>query len=111
MTIFAESAIQTLDLGAAESSTEPLTRRTVYDRLHYLLLHLHSLIPTLSSTLQPLLVRNFPHKRQNLVTQTTYIRNLLHVASYCPEIGDKVMATIIDRAIQIDVSTCLLERR
>ncbi|KAL4259491.1 RRN3 family protein [Pleurotus pulmonarius] len=98
-----QSAIQTLDLSAAESSAEPLTRRTVYDRLHYLLRHLHSLIPTLSSTLQPLLVRNFPHKRQNLVTQTTYIRNLLHVASYCPEIGDKVMATIIDRAIQIDV--------
>lgn len=75
----------------------------MYDRLHALLEHLLSLIPTLPSTLHPLLVRNFPHKRQNEMSQVTYIRNLLRVSDYCPELADKILATIVDRAIQIDV--------
>ncbi|KZP04571.1 RNA polymerase I-specific transcription initiation factor RRN3 [Athelia psychrophila] len=98
-----QSGLQALDAGVPESSTAPLTRRIVYDRLHYLLRHVLSLIPTLPSTLQPLLVHNFPHKRQNQVSQVTYIRNLLRVTQYCPELADRILATIVDRAIQIDV--------
>lgn len=98
-----ESGLQALDAGVPESSSSPLTRRVVYDRLHYLLKHVLALIPTLPSTLQPLLVRNFPHKRQNQASQVTYIRNLLRVSEYCPELADRILATIVDRAIQIDV--------
>lgn len=75
----------------------------VYDRLHYLLEHLLSLVPTLPSTLQPLLVQHFPHKRLSQAAQVTYIRNLLRITEYCPELSDRILATIIDRAIQIDV--------
>ena len=99
----AESGIQALDAGMPEGSASPLTRRVIYDRLHDLLQHVLSLIPTLPSTLLPLLVRNFPHKRQSQVAQTTYIRNLLRISAYCPELADKILATIVDRAIQIDV--------
>jgi RNA polymerase I-specific transcription initiation factor RRN3 len=102
-----ESGLQTLDASLPESSSSPLTRRVVYDRLHYLLQHILSLIPTLPSTLEPLLVRNFPHKRQNQVAQATYIRNLLTLTEYCPELADRLLATIVDRAIQIDVSHIL----
>ncbi|KAJ7930121.1 RNA polymerase I-specific transcription initiation factor RRN3 [Mycena leptocephala] len=98
-----QSGIQALDTNIPEGSSSPLTRRVIYDRLHYLLRHLLSLIPTLSSTLQPLLVRNFPHKRQNQASQSTYIRNLLRISTYCPELADKILSTIVDRAIQIDV--------
>ncbi|KAK7062052.1 RNA polymerase I-specific transcription initiation factor RRN3 [Favolaschia claudopus] len=98
-----QSGIQALDTNTPEGSSSPITRRVIYDRLHDLLQHLLSLIPTLSSTLQPLLVRNFPHKRQNQASQSTYIRNLLRVSSYCPELADKILSTIVDRAIQIDV--------
>ena len=87
----------------------PLTRRLIYDRLHALLRHIVSLIPTLPSSLQVFLIRHFPHKRQNQVAQTTYIHNLLKVSSYCPELADKILATIVDRAIQIDVSFFILE--
>jgi RNA polymerase I-specific transcription initiation factor RRN3 len=86
----------------------PVTRRLIYDRLHDLLQHILSLIPTLPSSLQVCLVRHFPHKRRNQVAQTTYIRNLLKVSSYCPELADKILATIVDRAIQIDVSVFML---
>ena len=103
LTCYAESGMQALDASMPSSSKTPLTRRTVYERVHYLLRHLLSLIPTLPSTLQPLLVRHFPHKRQTQDAQTTYIRNLLYVSSYCPELSDRILATIVDRAIQIDV--------
>ncbi|KAF9266320.1 RNA polymerase I-specific transcription initiation factor RRN3 [Marasmius fiardii PR-910] len=101
--------IQTLTSSEnASTSTDntagpPLTRRIIYDRLHYLLQHLLSLIPTLPSTLMPMLVRNFPHKRQNTRSQSTYIKNLLRVCWYCPELSDGILELVIDRAIQIDV--------
>ncbi|TFY82711.1 hypothetical protein EWM64_g1310 [Hericium alpestre] len=98
-----QSGLQALEAGLPESSSAPLTRRVVYDRIHYLLRHLLSLVPTLPSTLQPLLYRNFPHKRQNRAYQVAYIRNMLRVMEYCPEIADKLLSSIIDRAIQIDV--------
>ncbi|KAH6914814.1 ribosomal DNA transcription factor Rrn3 [Coprinopsis sp. MPI-PUGE-AT-0042] len=98
-----QSGIQALEANIPEGSSKPLTRRLIYDRLHYLLSHILSLIPTLPSTLQPILVRYFPHKRQNEMAQTTYIRNMLRISTYCPALADKILATIIDRAIQIDV--------
>jgi len=103
-TVSIESGLQALDSRMPSTSSAPFTRRVIYDRLHYLLQHLLTLVPTLPSTLQPLLIRNFPHKRQNQVAQTTFIRNILRVSSYCPELSDKILATIVDRAIQIDVS-------
>lgn len=103
--VYAESGLQALNAGGPESSASPLTRSVVYDRLHHLLRHLLSLIPTLPSTLHPLLVRNFPHKRQSQTTQVTYIRNLLRATEYCSELADRILALIIDRALQIDVCT------
>jgi len=31
---------------------------------------------------------------------------MLRITDYCPEIADNLLSTIIDRAIQIDVSPC-----
>lgn len=108
----AESGLRATTVSEPEqgegSSKEPLRRRQVYDRLHALLQRLLSLIPTLSTTLEPLLVRNFPHKRQDKNAQVTYIRNMLRVSTYCPELGDRILATVVDRAIQIDVSFIFL---
>ncbi|KAG8856741.1 hypothetical protein FRB96_006244 [Tulasnella sp. 330] len=96
-------AIGGSDNKSGETSKDPMSRRLVYNRLHGLLQRLLSLIPTLSTTLEPLLVRTFPHKRQEKNAQVTYIRNILRVSSYCPELGDRILATVVDRAIQIDV--------
>ncbi|KAH9967034.1 RNA polymerase I-specific transcription initiation factor RRN3 [Lactifluus volemus] len=98
-----QSGLQALDASLPESSSAPLTRRIVYDRIHHLLRHLLTLVPTLPTTLQPLLVQHFPHKRQSQASQITYIRNMLRITNYCPEIADSLLSTIIDRAIQIDV--------
>ncbi|TDL29829.1 RNA polymerase I-specific transcription initiation factor RRN3 [Rickenella mellea] len=98
-----QSGLQALNTGLPECSTNPLTRREVYERLHSLLQQLLSLIPTLPNTLQPILTRYFPHKRQSHVAQVTYIRNLLQISEYCPELSDGILALIVDRTIQIDV--------
>ncbi len=76
----------------------------VFDRGHALLQRLISIVPTLSSTLEPFLIRNFPHKRQSKDAHDIYIRNLLHTSSYLPELSDRILAIVVDRAIQIDVS-------
>ncbi|EIW76362.1 RNA polymerase I-specific transcription initiation factor RRN3 [Coniophora puteana RWD-64-598 SS2] len=98
-----QSGLQAINVADANSSASPITRRVVYDRLHYLLNHLLNLIPTLPNTLQPILVRNFPHKRQPQVAHVTYIRNILRIMEYCAELADRILATIIERAIQVDV--------
>lgn len=85
-----------------EGST-PLTRRVVYDRQHALLEHLLNLVPTLPSSLAPLLVRNFPHKRQPQAAHVAYIRNLLRVTEYCSELSERVLGLIVDRALMVDV--------
>lgn len=98
-----QAGLQALDNTLPEGESTPLTRRVVYDRLHYLLKHILTLIPTLPSTLMPLLSRNFPHKRQTQAEQSAYIRNLLRVSGYCPELSEKILSNIVDRAVQIDV--------
>jgi len=85
--------------------SSPVTRRVIYDRQHALLKHLFSLVPTLPSSLAPLLVQNFPHKRQPQVAHVAYIRNLLRVTEYCSELSERVLGLIVDRALMVDVST------
>ncbi|KAG8956690.1 hypothetical protein FRC04_000168 [Tulasnella sp. 424] len=75
----------------------------VYERQHFLLQRLLSLIPTLSTTLEPLIIRNFPHKRQDKEEQVAYIQNVLKLSEYCLELRDRILGLVVDRAIQIDV--------
>lgn len=80
-----------------------MKRRTVFDRSHNLLIKLLDLVPTLPSLLQPILIRHFPHKRENKVQQVTYMKNLLSIINYCPALSDEIFGLIVDRTIQIDV--------
>lgn len=86
-----------------ETSMVPITRRMVYDRLHSLLQHLITVIPTLPSQLAPLILRNFPHKRLPCTAQTTYIRNVLRLSEYCPQLTPHILCVIVERALAIDV--------
>jgi len=104
-----ESGLKALDSGIAESSKSPMTRRIIYERLHSLLQHLLFIVPTIPPIIQPILIRHFPHKRQDKISHVTYIRNLLRVSQYCPALEDRILSTVIDRAIQIDVSAIFLQ--
>jgi len=86
-----------------ETSIAPITRRMAYDRLHSLLQHLITVIPTIPSHLAPLILRNFPHKRLPCTAQTTYIRNVLRLSEYCPQLTSHILDVIVERALAIDV--------
>lgn len=98
----AESGL--LSVTSTVEGSSPLTRRVIYDRQHALLEHIFSLVPTLPSSLTPLLVQNFPHKRQPQVAHVAYIRNLLRVTEYCGELSERVLGLLVDRALMVDVS-------
>ncbi|WWC88525.1 uncharacterized protein L201_003436 [Kwoniella dendrophila CBS 6074] len=84
-------------------NTAPISRRIFHARHHLLLSHLISLVPTLPNVLQPLLIRNFPHKREETIAQTTWIRNCCELIGYCPELGGRMWGEIVDRMLRIDV--------
>lgn len=98
----AESGL--LSVTSTVEGSSPLTRRVIYDRQHALLEYMFSLVPTLPSSLAPLLVRNFPHKRQPQVAHVAYVRNLLRVTEYCGELSARVLGLLVDRALMVDVS-------
>ena len=97
------SNLNTLTAFQLETSVAPITRRMVYDRLHSLLQHLITVVPTLPSQLTPLVLRNFPHKRLSCAAQTTYIRNVLRLSEYCPQLTPHILNVIVERALAIDV--------
>lgn len=85
------------------SAPSTITRRDYHARHHLLLSHLLSLVPTLPNVLQPLLNRYAPHKREAEVVQTTWVRNCCELIDYCPELGARVWASLVDRMLRIDV--------
>ncbi|KAG8914688.1 hypothetical protein FRC00_011471 [Tulasnella sp. 408] len=91
------------DLNYGKGREASFDASLMYERQHILLQRLLSLIPTLSTTLEPLLIRNFPHKRQDKAEQIAYIQNVLKLSEYCQELRDRILGLVVDRAIQIDV--------
>jgi len=79
-------------------------RNTIYDRVHYALQYIITLVPTAaSSTLFPLLVAEFPHKSERKLEHTCYLANMLRVAEYVPALRRKLLSVITDRVIKIDI--------
>ncbi|SPO35377.1 related to RRN3 - RNA polymerase I specific transcription factor [Pseudozyma flocculosa] len=90
-------------LGLPVTEVPEIDRRQLYDRFHLLIRSLMALIPTLPSSLLPLLARRFPPKAARRSEQLVYVRNMLRVATYCAELSESILNTVIDRAIQLDV--------
>ncbi|KAL1916898.1 uncharacterized protein VTP21DRAFT_5095 [Calcarisporiella thermophila] len=86
-----------------KDTDETLSRTAVYDRVHAALQYVLTLVPTGTSTLMPILVDEFPHKRQSLLTHLCYLKNLFRILEYSPILHPQVMNLIIDRIIQVDV--------
>ncbi|WVO18137.1 hypothetical protein L204_105840 [Cryptococcus depauperatus] len=96
-------AVKGLTWQTPSSLPSSISRRTFHARHHLLLSHLLSLVPTLPSLLQPLLIKNFPNKREPEVVQTTWVRNCCELVGYCPELGSRVWGECVGRMLRIDV--------
>lgn len=103
-----EYARKALVLATAAGSEPSITRRSVYARVHGLLAHLRDAMPTLPAPLFPLLARAFPHRRERLGEHVAYVHNLLRIAEYMPELWERILGLVVDRAIQIDVCIIVL---
>ncbi|KAF9580611.1 hypothetical protein BGW38_002672 [Lunasporangiospora selenospora] len=78
-------------------------RQRHYDRAHQALKYILGLIPTGRTSLFPLLAAEFPHKRESINAQTTFVKNILRVLDYAPDLRAQILGVVIDRIIQIDV--------
>jgi len=72
-------------------------------RVHSAMKYILHLIPSASRSLAPLLSVKFPSDDDNKITHITYIKNLLRLIEYAPEITPDVLSFTTDRLVKIDV--------
>lgn len=75
----------------------------ICNHIHAGLKKLLWVIPTASSKLWPLLQDYFPHRVIHVDMQQLYLKNLLCIMDYCPDLRERILHMIIDKMIQIDV--------
>ncbi|KAI6380419.1 hypothetical protein MCOR25_001614 [Pyricularia grisea] len=76
---------------------------TAQDRLHGGLRYLLRLFPAARPVLCSLLAKQFPYLEESKRVHTTYVKNLLLLRKYAPDLGQDIMELIIDRLVKIDV--------
>ncbi|KZF26023.1 RNA polymerase I-specific transcription initiation factor RRN3 [Xylona heveae TC161] len=82
----------------------PVVRKPqLYTRAHMVLKYLLRLIPSASGALSPILSAAFPHSSDSKVAHVNYVRNLLRLIGYTPELQSEVLALITERLVKIDV--------
>jgi RNA polymerase I-specific transcription initiation factor RRN3 len=70
---------------------------------HSVLSYIVRVIPTSSSTLQGVFMKQFPHKSDSTKNFINYVRNLLRVVEYCRELEKGVWGLILERTVALDV--------
>ncbi|XP_030840005.1 RNA polymerase I-specific transcription initiation factor RRN3 [Strongylocentrotus purpuratus] len=71
--------------------------------VHSTLQEVQRVVPLLPKYLLSVLGDNMPHARQSCYIQEWYIRNLLHVSRYLPELCQGILEIIIHRMLELDV--------
>ncbi|KAI9760078.1 MAG: hypothetical protein M4579_001911 [Chaenotheca gracillima] len=75
----------------------------LYARTHMALRYILQLIPAASSSLPTIFASTFPHSMDTNKAHTTYVRNLLTLSAYAPELRSEILALITERLVKIDV--------
>ncbi|KAF2281177.1 RNA polymerase I-specific transcription initiation factor RRN3 [Westerdykella ornata] len=80
-----------------------ISRPQLQVRLHDCLKHLLRHIQMASTLLGPILASAFPFPTDPAKTHAQYIKNLLRVSEYCPELKGQIFSVITDKLVKIDV--------
>ena len=80
-----------------------VTREELMLRVHSAMKYILHLFPSASRSLAPLLSVKFPSDDDNKTTHITYIKNLLRLIEYAPELTSDVLSYTTDRLVKIDV--------
>ncbi|MCJ1272592.1 hypothetical protein MMC21_000378 [Puttea exsequens] len=81
----------------------PVTRSSIYARVHKAIEHLLQVVPAASRLLSSALVGEFPHETDSKRAHIVYVQNLLKLASYAPQFRSEILSLITRRVINIDV--------
>lgn len=80
-----------------------VNRDQLSSRIHKALKYLLQLIPAASGTLSTILASKYPYHDDSKTVHLTYIKNLIRLIDYAPELKSDVFALITDRLVKIDV--------
>lgn len=77
-------------------------RDTMRERLHSTLQYLLQMFPSAVAVLEKLLSAKFPLPEESMRTHMAYIRNLLHVKDYVPDLRDEILDLILNGVVKMD---------
>lgn len=80
-----------------------ISRAKMGTRVHEFLKHLLRQIHMTSTLLGPVLASNFPFPTDSTKAHVQYIRNMLKVSEYCPELKGEIHSVVMDKLVKIDV--------
>jgi RNA polymerase I-specific transcription initiation factor RRN3 len=88
---------------ARQQDDPPIERVRVQARIHECLRSILRNIPMASAFLSPILGSTFPYPDDDARTHVQYIRNILKVVDYCPELKGEIFSLVTDKLVKIDV--------
>ena len=81
----------------------PVKKSQIHARSHIALRYLLELVPSASSALLGILSANFPHSSHSRRAHVDFVKNLLKIIQYVPELKAEILALITERLVKIDV--------
>ena len=85
------------------TNSPTVSRSTIYARAHRAIQYLLQLIPAAGRVLSTVLVSAFPHESDSRRAHVIYVKNLLKLVVYAPQLRGEVLTLITERLVKIDV--------
>ncbi|KAH8725341.1 RNA polymerase I-specific transcription initiation factor RRN3 [Phaeosphaeriaceae sp. PMI808] len=101
--VFVTMFLKAPPLAARQRDDPPIERVRVQNRIHESIRSILRHVPMASTYLSPLLSTTFPYPDEDAKTHVQYIRNILRVVDYCPELKGEIFSLITDKLVKIDV--------
>ncbi|KAI9714999.1 MAG: hypothetical protein M1828_001106 [Chrysothrix sp. TS-e1954] len=80
-----------------------LGARNLRARVHATLKYILQLVPSASALLSKILYQRFPFPTDSVKCHTRYVRNILSIGDYAPELKSDILNLIMERLVKIDV--------
>lgn len=88
---------------ARQQDDPPVQRNRIQARVHECLRSILRHSPMANTFLAPMITTSFPFANDNAKRHVEYIRNILKVADYAPEIKGEIMSLVTEKLVKIDV--------
>lgn len=89
---------------AMRQQDDPSIQRVrIYSRVHDCLRQILRQNPMASTYLGPVLASTFPFETDSSKAHIKYIKHILKISEYCPELKGQILSLIMDKLVKIDV--------